>query len=392
MDKKIDIYSMLVLISAFSGLLGGIFGVIFIKTIDIFTNFRNAFFYVVFLMPLIGILIVYLNNFFKLPKDGIELVNKAIVKGEKIDTKVVPGMFITTTLSHLAGASVGRMEAPIKIGGAVGEFISKIFNLKKAEREVIIACSVSSLFGSVFGTPLTGAILACELCFFKLKKNPVYFLPVLLSSCLSRIICLSFGVSSFVDKLTYVHHAQYSLSQIIPIIFLILFSLIFALFFNKIQKETRIIFQKIKNDYLRMTIGSIIMVICVCLIGNTLFCGNDTILLEKTMESNQMWYIFIVKALLTSLCLAVGFKGGNIGPAFLCGASFGILFSTILNITPQVGAAIGGIALFSAVSGFVISPIVLGVEIFGIRVLPFLILSALFIQFLINKKIIDKKF
>lgn len=390
--EKLEPYLILVIISSFVGVLSGVLGALFIKTLDIFTEIRNTLPYIILLMPLIGILIVYLNKKWKTDKDGIEIVNKAITQNTKINDNTVPSMFITTTLSHLAGASVGRMEAPIKIGGGIGAYVAKFFNQKKENRATIIASGVSALFGAVFGTPLTGTILACELCFTKTNKKPIYVIPVLLASCFSRFICFSLGLDSFIDKLIYIHHADYTLKQIIPILLLIGICTLFALVFNKIQKTAKQLFQKIKNDYIRITIGSLIMIGCLYLIGNTLFCGNDTTLVEKALENNQMWYTFILKAILTSLCLAIGFKGGNIGPAFICGATLGILLSTFLGIDPQMGAAIGSITLFGGVTGCIISATVLGIEIFGIKSIAFFIITALLTKYLIKQELIEKKF
>ena len=167
--EKIEPYLIIVIIASFVGVVGGVLGALFIKTLDIIVDFRNAIPYIILLMPLIGLLIVYLNKRWKTDKGGIEIVNKAITKEEEISDNTVPSMFITTTLSHLAGASIGRMEAPIKMGGGVGAYIAKFFNLKKENRATIIASGVASLFGSVFGAPLTGTVFACELCFSKKK-------------------------------------------------------------------------------------------------------------------------------------------------------------------------------------------------------------------------------
>ena len=139
-------------------------------------------------------------------------------------------------------------------------------------------------------------------------------------------------------------------------------------------------------------IGSIIMIGCIYLIGNTLFCGNDTNLVEKALENNSMWYTFIVKALLTALCLAVGFKGGNIGPAFISGATLGILMASLMGIDPQMGAAIGAVSLFGGVTGCYISAVFLGIEIFGIKSLAFFIIIAIMLKYFLNQGLIKRKF
>lgn len=389
--NKIEPYLIIVIISSFVGVLGGVLGALFLKTIDVFVDLRNTVLYIILLMPIIGLLIVYLNKKYKNETDGIELVHKAATEEKDIKDHTIPSLYLTTTLSHFAGASVGRMETPIKMGGALGVYISKFFNLKKENRTTIIASGVASLFSSIFGAPLTGTILATEICHNKKIKKSIYFLPILLSACFSRFVCFALGLDSFIDRIIYIHHSDYNLEQIIPILILIGICLIFALLYNKILKSTKNLFSKIKNEYIRIFIGSLIMIGCIYLIGNTLFCGNDTVLIEKALENNQMWYTFILKTLLTALCLAIGFKGGNIGPALISGTTLGILIASLIGINPQMGAAIGLVTLFGGVTGCYITAIFLGIEIFGLKSIAFFIIIALLIKLLTKQNLIERK-
>ena len=134
------------------------------------------------------------------------------------------------------------------------------------------------------------------------------------------------------------------------------------------------------------------MIGCIYLIGNTLFCSNNTSLVETALQDNSMWYTFILKALLTSLCLAIGFKGGAIGPAFISGATLGILLASLFGINVYMGAAIGAISLFAGVTGCYISAIALGVEVFGLKSILIYVVIALIIRELINRNYLDKKF
>ena len=54
--KKIEPFMIIVIIASFTGVVGGVFGALFLKTIDIFIDFRNTFFYIILLMPIIGIM------------------------------------------------------------------------------------------------------------------------------------------------------------------------------------------------------------------------------------------------------------------------------------------------------------------------------------------------
>lgn len=389
---SIEPYLILIIIASFVGVVCGVLGALFIKTIDIFVTTREIYKSIILLMPIIGILIVYINKKYKCNKDGTQLINDAIIKKEEIPSYIAPTLFISTTLSHLVGASIGRMEAPIKIGGCIGNYISNFFNLTKKYRNTIISSGVSGLFGAVFGAPVTGTIFAYEVCYTKENKKPIYLIPVFLSAVFGRFICFAFGINSFIDKMLYLTHGSFKLKEIFLIIILIGLCLIFTLFFTKLLQTTKEIFSKIKSDYLRIVIGSIIMIGAIYILDTTIFCGNNTDLIKQGLTNNDIWYSFIVKALLTSLCLAIGFKGGNIGPAFVCGVTFGVLLANLMNLDPMLGASIGAVSLFGGITGCFVSAIVLGIEIFGFNSLIFYLLIGILIRYLIKHEYITRSF
>ena len=50
--KKIEPFMIIVIIASFTGVVGGVFGALFLKTLDIFIDFSNAFFYIILLLHL----------------------------------------------------------------------------------------------------------------------------------------------------------------------------------------------------------------------------------------------------------------------------------------------------------------------------------------------------
>ena len=133
------------------------------------------------------------------------------------------------------------------------------------------------------------------------------------------------------------------------------------------------------------------MIGCIILLDTTIFCGNDTFLIKQALQDNSMWYIFAVKTILTAICIGAGFKGGDIGPAFIAGVTFGVLMASLMGIDPMMGAAIGAVCLFGGVTGCYISAIVLGIEIFGLPSVMFYVLIAIIIKYLINNNYIEKQ-
>ena len=122
--------------------------------------------------------------------------------------------------------------------------------------------------------------------------------------------------------------------------------LVFAIAFNKIFDFTCSMFSKIGNEYVRVFVGSLIVIFPIYFLG-TLFYGNNPDLIKGVISSNSMWYSFIAKAILTSVCLSIGFRGGKIAPSFC------------------------------VVTNFYVSSVVLGVEVFGIICSPIYILVVL---------------
>lgn len=388
--NELEPFLILVIICSFVGVVSGILGALFLKTIDVFTSFRNSFVYLIFGMPFIGLFIIYLNNKYKYSNLESETVNKAINNNEDIPKHTILSLFITTCLSHLVGASVGRLEAPVEMGGAVGNHISNFFDLKNKYRKTTIASGVAALFGCIFGAPVTGTVFALELLNLKNNKKDLFIVPVLLAACFSRFICFAFGANSFVDTIIFMNHANYSIRDIFFILVLIFACIVFSLFYNYIFDRIKSLFFKVKNEYIRIIVGSIVMIGFYFVVNDSLLLGNNTTLIKRAMINNSMWYSFIIKMILTSLCVSIGFKGGKIGPSFVIGSCFGILIGSFMGIDLVMSACIGALCILGSITGFYISIVVLGIELFGFKALLFYIIIAMAIRYLFNKKYIKR--
>ncbi|GAB7567925.1 MULTISPECIES: chloride channel protein [Gemella] len=92
-----------------------------------------------------------------------------------------------------------------------------------------------------------------------------------------------------------------------------------------------------------------------------------------------------MKLLLTVICTAVGFSGGEVTPLFAIGASFGVVLSGALGLPIYILAGIGYSLVFSSATKSFLTPILLVLEVFGIKLMLLASLSALIIYF-INRK------
>jgi H+/Cl- antiporter ClcA len=73
----------------------------------------------------------------------------------------------------------------------------------------------------------------------------------------------------------------------------------------------------------------------------------------------------LLKVIFTALTLAAGFKGGEIVPAFFCGATFGCVYGALLGLPASFAAAAGMVAVFCGVTNCPLTSILLSYELFG---------------------------
>ena len=71
---------------------------------------------------------------------------------------MAPFVYIGTIATHFFGGSAGREGTALQMAGAIAYQFSKPFRLNSGERAILIIAAIAAGFGSVFGTPLAGAI------------------------------------------------------------------------------------------------------------------------------------------------------------------------------------------------------------------------------------------
>ena len=130
-------------------------------------------------------------------------------------------------------------------------------------------------------------------------------------------------------------------------------------FYNKITK----------NPYLKILLGSVILVVLSLIFGRD-YNGAGVPVIERALEGLARPEAFLLKLLFTSLTLGAGFKGGEIVPAFFCGATLGSFLGPILGLPASFGAAASMAAVFCGVTNCPLTSILLSYELFGGDSLP----------------------
>lgn len=126
-----------VLLSLIVGVACAVVGVGFHFAVDEVTLFRQNNPYILYFLPLGGILIALLYKAAKIEGVGTDKVIDA-VKGENpVPLLLVPVIFVSTVITHLLGGSAGREGAALQLGGGIADGIGKIFRLNEKEMHII---------------------------------------------------------------------------------------------------------------------------------------------------------------------------------------------------------------------------------------------------------------
>ena len=128
-----------VFIALITGTIGGAIGGIFRFCVDFVTKFREGHEYLIFFLPIAGIVIVFL---YKITKLGDRTDTNTIIDAVRTDRKVpiwlAPVIFISTVLTHLFGGSAGREGAAIQLGGCIGEQVGDLFKLDEKDMHICV--------------------------------------------------------------------------------------------------------------------------------------------------------------------------------------------------------------------------------------------------------------
>ena len=371
-----------ILIGGISGLFIGIFLIFLEKAVDI--NLKHKF--LVFILPLSGMLMTFLySKYGGNSQKGNNLIIENI-NGSKEEIKFImaPLVFLGTVLTHLFGGSVGREGTGVQIGGTIGNALSKILKCSTYEKKILLISGVAAGFSSVFGTPLTGTIFALEISNIgSLNYNSM--IPAITSAIVGNSVVKILGVKHSHYKIPPVESVD--LTNILKVIILaICFGLASRLFVYMTHWFKEKLIKYCKNQYLKIFVGGSLMVLATLILGNNLYNNLSLGLLSSAFDGNVSYLAFIIKLMLTTLCLGAGYQGGEVTPLFVIGATLGATLSNILGLPFAFSAALGLVGVFSGATNAPIACFMMYLELFGSNNIIFAMLVCMIAVFISGHK------
>lgn len=375
--KRVQTSVKWVIFSILSGLIVGTVGTIFYFGMSVVTLMRGKNPWLLFLLPVGGLIIVGCYRLLHDEKDtGTNLVLSAIHSGDELPLRMAPLIFISTLVTHLFGGSAGREGAALQLGGSIGNGIGKLFHFDEKDKHIMIMCGMSAAFSALFGTPMAAAVFSMEV----VSVGIMYYaalVPCVLSSLIAHGVAVFFGVPKEVFPLGKLPAFRIASAAEISLL-AILCALVSILFCVMLHQSEFLYKRFFKNPYVRIFAGGCFVIALTLLVGNQDYNGAGIGIIARCMDSTVRPEAFFLKMLFTALTLGAGYKGGEIVPSFFTGAAFGCLFGNLTGFSPSLCTAVGMTAVFCGVTNCPITSLLISFELFGYEGMPYFLLTVAF--------------
>ena len=363
-----DITNLLkwLILAVATGLIVGAISSFFADSLKKVTSLRGIYPQIFLLLPVAGLLIVFLYQKIGREDGGTNQVLSTIRSQDDVPFRSAPLIFVSTILTHLTGGSAGREGAAIQLGGSIGNQLGRWLKLDEEDTHVMIMCGMSAAFSAVFGTPMAAAVFSMEV----ISVGIMYYaalLPCVIASIIAARFATGFGINPETFHVVNIPEltVETGLKMVLVAVACAAVSIIFCM---ALQGVSKLYIRFFKNPYIRIVAASFIIIGITMLLHTTDYMGAGNNLIELAVEKGQTRPLdFFWKIVLTALTMRAGFRGGEIVPSFCIGATFGCFMGQLIGLSPSICAAAGMTALFCGVTNCPITSILIAFELFGFR-------------------------
>ena len=361
------------ILAVVTGCIVGAASSLFSYVLKTVTNVREEHLWIFYLLPVSGLIIVFLYQKFGKDDGGPNQVFMTIRSKDDVPLKSAPLIFISTALTHLTGGSAGREGAVIQLGGSIGNQLGRMLPLDEEDRHVMVMCGMSAAFSAIFGTPIAAVVFAMEV----VSVGVMYYaalVPCVFASLIASKFARHMGIGpdTFLIKKIPDFLIVPSIKVILLAVCCAAVSVIFCVTLHSLGDFYR---DKLKNPYIRIVVSSLVIVALTMVLHTTDYMGAGVPIIERAIAGHVVPLAFVWKIIFTALTLEAGFKGGEIVPSFCVGAAFGCLFGQLIGLSPSLCAALGMVSVFCGVTNCPITSLLIAFELFGYHGIPFFMIA-----------------
>jgi H+/Cl- antiporter ClcA len=379
------------------GVLAGSASALFLWSLDEVTRFRWSHAWLLFLLPLAGVLIGWVyDRFGKGSGAGNNLIIEQIHEpGGGVPSRMAPLVLLSTLVTHLFGGSAGREGTAVQMGGSLASSIGRFCGFGEENMRVLLLAGVAAGFGSVFGTPLAGAVFAMEVLVIGRMRYDA-LIPVLVASLVADYTCTTWGVGHTHYHIAVGEAETLRLQLNWPLVgkvvlAAVLFGIASRLFSTLIHSLQSLFTRFVPVPWLRPVLGAFIVIALVWLLGTRDYLGlgvngetpGSVTLVSSFHAGGAEAWSWWWKLLFTAVTLASGFKGGEVTPLFYIGATLGNTLALLLGAPVDLFAGLGFIAIFAGAANTPLACTIMGIELFGSHYAPYFALAC-FVAYLFS--------
>ena len=352
----------LVLAAAVGLVCGGV-GTAFHLSVEAVTELRGEHSWILWLLPLAGLVIVALYKGTRCEGMGTNNVIRAVQSGEAVSPLLVPAIFLGTVLTHLCGGSAGREGAALQMGGSIGYNVGRLFRLSDHDRRTATVCGMAAFFSALFGTPLAATLFAMMVEDVGLTFS-VAFVPGFLAALVAYGVSLACGISP--TRFALADAPALTADAVLKVMVLgAACAVVSRLFCGLLHFTEHELPKRLPNPWVRAAVGGMAVVVLSYLMGVGRYNGAGMGVIAAAVEQGEaLPWDFLCKTLLTAVTLASGFKGGEVVPSFYIGATFGCAVGPLLGLPAGFSAAVGLVAVFCGATNTLIPSILMAYELF----------------------------
>jgi len=355
-------------IAALVGLMGGTASAVLLVSLEWATKTREAHKGIIALLPLAGLFVGCLYQYWGTTVAAgnnliLDEIHAEADTQQAIPFRMTPLILLGTFLTHLFGGSAGREGTAIQTGASLADQLTRPFHLDLHSRRVLLMAGISAGFGSVFGTPLAGAVFGIEVLTLGTMSYEA-LAPCLLAAFVGDLTTRAWGVKHTLYQVTEIPHLSVT-ALVYAAVAGAVFGLVALLFARLMHAVSAAFKSAIAWPPLRPFAGGIIVAGAVFAIGTTKYIGLGIPTTLAAFSSRLPPYDWALKLMFTVVTLGSGFKGGEVTPLFFIGATLGNALSHLLPLPPSLLAGMGFVAVFAGASNTPLASSLMAMELFG---------------------------
>ncbi len=348
----------------------------FLWSLDGLTRVRFANPWLLWLLPVSGWGVGWIYHRYGQSAGGGNnlLIDEIHQPGAGVPRRMAPLILLGTLATHLFGGSAGREGTAVQMGGGIAATFARVLKLDEASVRLLLMAGVAAGFGSVFGTPIAGAVFALEVLVIGRMQYDA-LIPCFIAALVADWTCGAWGIGHTHYHVEIAHTGSHPDAVLLGKVVLaaMVFGLSGGLFAWSSHLLTAGFKRFVARPDLRPVLGGLAVIGLFLCAGTPDYLGlgvlgnrPDAITLPSMFTGASipatawMW-----KWVFTVVTLSAGFKGGEVTPLFFIGAALGNTLAITLGAPVDLFAALGFVAIFAGATNTPLASTLLGMELFG---------------------------